>query len=398
MKRILIIEDDQLVANIYRNKFAGDGYQVEIASDGQAGLDHLKQFKPDAVILDLMLPRIAGVEVMKQVRADPDYRNLPIVAYSNTCKANMVKDAWQAGATRCLSKANCSPNQLLDVVRGLVAKSVRAGPTASPPAPAVPAAEANHRPREHDSSPQGIVRQKLIESFPATLATLRGALKGLIKAENQEARLNHLQEMYHRVHSLSGNTGRAELWVIAQMSGALAALLKELHEKPQDLTISTLRTVTSAVDFLGVLFKDGIQSNRQKRPPAEVLMVDDEALSRRAMTSALEKAKLKPITTEDPQKAYELLTRRQFDLILLDADMPGMNGFELCTKLRQLPAHKQTPVVFVTGLNDLKSRASSTISGGNDFIAKPFLPIELTVKALVCLLRARLTAHAPAKA
>jgi len=70
--------------------------------------------------------------------------------------------------------------------------------------------------------------------------------------------------------------------------------------------------------------------------------------------------------------------------------MPNMNGFELCTKIRTLPKYARTPIVFVTGLNDLENRANSTVSGGNDFIAKPFLFIELTVKALVHVLRSRL--------
>jgi PleD family two-component response regulator len=56
--------------------------------------------------------------------------------------------------------------------------------------------------------------------------------------------------------------------------------------------------------------------------------------------------------------------------------MPGMNGFELCAKLRALPDYKATPVIFVTSLNDFESRANSTMSGGNDFIAKPFLFID----------------------
>jgi len=55
-----------------------------------------------------------------------------------------------------------------------------------------------------------------------------------------------------------------------------------------------------------------------------------------------------------------------------------------------LPAHKKTPVIFVTSLNDFENRANSTMSGGNDFIGKPFLFIELAVKALVCVLRKRL--------
>jgi DNA-binding response OmpR family regulator len=69
-----------------------------------------------------------------------------------------------------------------------------------------------------------------------------------------------------------------------------------------------------------------------------------------------------------------------------------MNGFELCTRLRGFARNKNTPVVFVTGLTDFESRASSTMSGGNDLIAKPFLFMELAVKALVYILRARLPA------
>ena len=91
-------------------------------------------------------------------------------------------------------------------------------------------------------------------------------------------------------------------------------------------------------------------------------------------------------------QAMLLLTENDFDLVFLDVDMPGMTGYELCAKLRALPQHKKTPVVFVTSLNDFDNRTSSTMAGGNDFIAKPFLFIELTVKALIHVLRGRLNA------
>jgi two-component system copper resistance phosphate regulon response regulator CusR len=66
-----------------------------------------------------------------------------------------------------------------------------------------------------------------------------------------------------------------------------------------------------------------------------------------------------------------------------------MTGYELCNKLRSLTMHKKTPVVFVTRLDDFNSRAKSMMAGGNDFIAKPFLFIELTVKALIHVLRGK---------
>jgi DNA-binding response OmpR family regulator len=70
-----------------------------------------------------------------------------------------------------------------------------------------------------------------------------------------------------------------------------------------------------------------------------------------------------------------------------------MDGFELCTKIRALPNNKGTPIIFVTSLTDFKSRAKSSLSGGTDLIAKPFMFIELTVKALNHVLRGHLAHH-----
>ncbi len=117
MKKILIIEDDQIVANIYRNKFATEGYEVEVASDGLLGLDLVHKFRPDAVVLDLMLPKMNGVELMKQLRSEAGFEKLPVIVFSNTYLGTMVQEAWKAGATKCLSKSNCTPKQIIDVIR-----------------------------------------------------------------------------------------------------------------------------------------------------------------------------------------------------------------------------------------------------------------------------------------
>ena len=60
MKKVLIIEDDQIIANIYRNKFAIEGYQAEVAFDGESGLKIMRTFQPDVMLLDLMLPKMSG--------------------------------------------------------------------------------------------------------------------------------------------------------------------------------------------------------------------------------------------------------------------------------------------------------------------------------------------------
>ncbi len=380
MKRILLIEDDQTLANIYRNKFAVEGYEAEIASDGEAGVEAVRNFRPDAVILDLLLPKLSGVEVLKQIRAEPNFQHTPIVVFSNTYLTNLMQQAWKAGATKCLSKANCTPKQVIEIVRNLLPALNRKAEPAGPPA-------GDTVPGTSDAEFQAGLHKSFLETLPATTLALRALLQGLVKAADDSARLKNMHELYRRIHTLTGNAGLAGLTLVARMCDAFEALLKELHEKPKNLNPSTLRTVAMAVDFLGVLFEKGTDTSRQEMPPGRILVVDDEIISRRAVTHALEKAKLKSVSLEDAQAAYTQLVENKFDLVILDVDMPGMNGFELCTKLRALPAHSKTPVVFVTSLDTFESRANSTISGANDFIAKPFLFIELAVKALVYVMR-----------
>jgi CheY-like chemotaxis protein/HPt (histidine-containing phosphotransfer) domain-containing protein len=246
-----------------------------------------------------------------------------------------------------------------------------------------------------DAEFQEELRKSFIDSLPATLNTLRSGLQALTRTPDEVTRLKQIYELHRRIHALAGNAGIASLFLIAQMSAALEALLKELYEKPKSINASSLRTVAAAVDFLGYLFQNGLAIDKQDIPSANILVVDDEAISRRAIVYSLEKAQLPSTGVDNPNEAYKLVTENQYDLIFLDVDMPEMNGFELCSKIRKLPQYKKTPVLFVTALSDFDSRTNSTMAGGNDFIAKPFLFIELTVKALIHVLRGKLT---PAKA
>ncbi len=397
MKKILIIEDDPLVANIYGNKFTVDHFKVEIAGDGDAGFALVNSFKPDAVLLDLMIPKTSGLDLLKKIRAQAGFENLPVIVFSNTYLSNMVQEAWKAGATKCLSKANCTPKQVIEVIRSLIMPAPAAAPAAAA-APAVPASAQTISPQLaaviSDDAFQADLRQSFLTSLPTTIAAARNYLREIAKNPDQNSRVQQLQELYRRIHTLTGNAAIAGLNHISQLADALGALLKELYEKPNNINASTLRTVASAVDFLPTLLEQGRQPGADAAANArpDILVVDDEAISRRAISYALEKAKLPCTSLESPEVAVDLLAQRKWDLIFLDVDMPGMNGFELCTKLRSFARNKSTPVIFVTSLTDFESRANSTMSGGNDLIAKPFLFMELAVKALIYLMRGRLAA------
>jgi len=338
--------------------------------------------------LDLVLPKMSGVEVIKQIRSETDFAKLPIIVFSNTYLTNLIQDAWKAGASKCVSKINCSPKDLLDLMKRTVGGGTFLA--AAPKTEGIPVARPGPYLSEADAEFQAELQKTFIASLPGTLAALRASLQSLIKSNNEVLRLKHIHELYRRVHAINGNAGISGLVQIAHLAAALEALLKEIYEKPKNINASTLRTVATAVDFLGFLFERGTQPDKQEIPTANTLVVDDEAISRRAIIYALEKAQLQSVCVEDPVAAFKLLSENEFDLVFLDVDMPGMTGYELCTKLRNLPLHKKTPVVFITGLSDFDNRTNSMMAGGNDFIAKPFLFIELTVKALIHILRGKL--------
>ena len=339
MKKILIIEDNQIVANVYRNKLAVEGYQTEVSLNGESGLKLMPTFQPDAIVLDLMLPKMSGIEVLKQIRGEAESSKLPIIVLSNTYSTNLIQEAWKAGATKCVSKINCSPKILLELMRSVIgggeAISHARQKTESEPA-AKPAPSGD----ETDAKFQAEFRKTFIASLPRTLTVLRAALQNLFKSDTEATQLKHIHELYGRICRVNSNASLAGLVLIAHPAAAIEVLLKELYEQPKNINASTLRTVAIAVDFLGFLFEHGTRPEQQEFPAASILVVDDETIACRAITYALEKAQLQSVSVQDPNAALKLLSEKQFDLVFLDVDMPGMNGYELCNKLRQ-PADAQ---------------------------------------------------------
>jgi CheY-like chemotaxis protein len=238
-----------------------------------------------------------------------------------------------------------------------------------------------------EAQTQSVIRKIVLDTCPHTLTALRGHLLSLMRQPENVARRPELPEMFRAIHSLTGNAGLAGLNRIAQMSSALEALIQELDDKPQHVNASSLRSLSMGVDALGQLFESSADSSTDLAPSALTCVVDDDTVCGRAVSAALDKVNLRSISLDDPELAVRLLDRNRFDLIFLDIEMPGLNGFELAGKVRGGEANRATPIVFVTSAATFESRAGSMLNGGSDLIAKPFLLIELAVKALTYLSR-----------
>jgi CheY-like chemotaxis protein len=180
------------------------------------------------------------------------------------------------------------------------------------------------------------------------------------------------------------------LIALHRLCTSFADLTRGLYENPESVNPSTLRTVHQTIEFLASLMKE--KNLAQVKDPAKALIyaVDDDLGNCDSIALAMEESGMRTTCAQDPALALAELAGGRYDLIFLDVNMPGMDGFELCKQIRTLAIHEKTPVVFLTGVATLENRVQSSLSGGNDFIAKPFNLHELSVKAITLILKAQL--------
>lgn len=434
MKKILIVEDDQLVATAYKKRFREEGYEVEHAPDGLEGIKMVTAVKPDIVLLDLLMPRLDGIEVLKYIRNHPDLKNLPVVVFSNSYMTNLVENAWRAGADQCLMKASTTPAQLFEAVNKAMLKAaarVSAPPAGAPGAPITPLARPTQgttpvtpisapaparlappqpmtapvsplSPRppaqsapapsgtsfaqkaaiEVDPEFQAQIRQLFLAGAPGKLTAVREASDAFLQDAGSSMQLPLLGDLFRKVHSLTGNAAVAGCTQIAHYASTFEALLQELQQKPKFINDSTARTISISVGFLEMLFERAAEPSPAAPLPASVLIVDANAMSAQAIGMAVEKAEFQPSISPDPALALATLASGNFTSLVVAVNLPGMSGFEFCAQMQSLPGYMQTPVVFVTSTGDFATHSNPEVLGNNDVIASPFLLIEMTLKAV----------------
>jgi two-component system OmpR family response regulator len=139
---------------------------------------------------------------------------------------------------------------------------------------------------------------------------------------------------------------------------------------------------------------NGAPTSSGAQAPAHILIVDDDGHIREVMRFALEKAGYRVTEAPDGTRAYELVEREPFDLVVLDIVMPEDDGLTLCRKIR---AHSRLPIIFVSSRDEELDRVLGLELGADDYLTKPFSPRELAAR-VAAVLRRTLPGPAPAAA
>jgi CheY-like chemotaxis protein len=125
MTKILIVEDDPLMSRMYQKIFTFEGYEVEMAADGQEGLDKAREVKPTLMLLDVMMPKLNGLQVLEKIKADPETKAIPVIMLTNLAGEQDAEGALSKGAIKYIIKSEHDPKEVADMVKEILAGYTR---------------------------------------------------------------------------------------------------------------------------------------------------------------------------------------------------------------------------------------------------------------------------------
>jgi CheY-like chemotaxis protein len=123
MSKILLVEDDELIVRLYEKLFKLEGFEIAVANNGQAGLDKLKEDKPDIILLDVMMPQMNGLEMLGKLKEDENIKDIPVVVLTNVADVSIANEAISRGAVLSLVKSESEPEDVVAAVNGVLERS-----------------------------------------------------------------------------------------------------------------------------------------------------------------------------------------------------------------------------------------------------------------------------------
>jgi DNA-binding response OmpR family regulator len=131
MTKVLLIEDDPLIYRLYKKLFTLEKFEIELAENGQLGLDKLQTYRPDIILLDVMMPTMNGIEMLTKLKSDQETKDIPVVVLTNMSDFTVTNMALSRGAALCIIKSETDPSEVIASVKAVLAKA--SSPKSDPP-------------------------------------------------------------------------------------------------------------------------------------------------------------------------------------------------------------------------------------------------------------------------
>ena len=396
--RVLVVDDNRVNQQVAVAMLDKLGCDYEVADNGLAGVEAVLRGNFDMVLMDCNMPVMSGYDATKQVRlyeADaPD--SLPIIAMTANNSAAGADHCRDVGMNDFLPK----PLSLVDLREQLEKWTDFSGTEilhAAEPKATYSAGGDDHK-VSNDGALEAADNGDSVDSRKSPLSydlkvidTLKDAVGdavgSLIEAfqENMLVYLDNLDkaiacadvtQVMQISHAIKGSASNFGAFELVKHS-------KELEDRAAlnniDNAASYAKDITAAFNVLSVDLKQEIpllgevdnKAISVKEQNYRILVVDDDRSIRLLLANAFLREGYELEEAVNGMQAIEICQRRMPDLILMDAVMPGMDGFDACQSIRDIPHGADIPVLMITGLEDEEYIEKAFASGATDYISKP---------------------------
>ena len=115
--KVLIIEDDSYISDMYRIKFESENFETIVANNGIEGIKFLEKVVPDIILLDVVMPKVDGFSVLKEIKKNPKLNKIPVVLLTNLSQKENVERGFELGASSYIIKAHFTPSEVVEKIK-----------------------------------------------------------------------------------------------------------------------------------------------------------------------------------------------------------------------------------------------------------------------------------------
>jgi CheY-like chemotaxis protein len=409
-KTIVIIEDDEKNTKLMRAILEKERYRVISATDARMGIELVREHMPFLILMDIQLPGMDGLSATRLIKRDPAIRDITIVGVSAHAMDEDIDKAFKAGCNEYITKP-IDVHTFLERIRDAAMKRER------------------ERARTDGGSDRNCKRILVVDDNPLNVKLFSGKLERegyeTIPAYNGREALAKVIEHstdvilldlmmpimdgFEVLERLKSNptTKNIPVIVITALSEAeerldkLEAKADELLAKPVS-TVELLMRVRSMLHLREI--KDQLDGRKNRlsstpaleykepaRPVAKkeavVLLVEDEDKDAKLIATYLAELPYRMIRAKDGEEALLMIEKEQVDLILLDIILPGIDGFEICRRIKSSDETNDIQIIAVTNVSDLENKERSIELGMDEYLIKPVNKQELRIRVKACMSR-----------
>ncbi|MEM8843908.1 MAG: EAL domain-containing protein [Pseudomonadota bacterium] len=387
--KVLVVEDNNANQQVAIGMLERLGCVVTVADNGLEAINQVSRGRYEIILMDCNMPIMDGYEATAKIRSiEGATGEVPIIAMTANVQDGERQKCLQAGMSDYLSK----PIKLqglkdmllkwLPQINELIYEHNNPETITQEELEALPE---HHSLNEHELNSSGpIDQERIIElresvssAFHQMVEAYLEDLPGLASSLEEAVNNKDFEQMQHFAHSIKGSSKNFGAVELAEVAKELEDMAKgnNLHDA-HTLVIAIFEEIERVTEYLNKLVKPEdmsaqVSEVRDNEELQSILIADDDRSMRLALMNVLDSDGYELHEVSNGAEAYHYCKKTLPDLVLLDAMMPEMDGFDACQKIRELKNAKHTPILIVTALDDDDSVERAFRVGATDYLPKP---------------------------